>query len=306
MTLLRQGYGAVQPLALVAVLLAASISVQAVRDRGWEPYQPPNPLLWVQSGPLVQRLALSYDAFLADLYWMRAVVYYGGMRRSQRAQKSYETLFPMLDLVTSLDPHFRVAYRFGAIFLTEAFPDGPGRPDQAVQLLERGIERDFGRWEYFYDIGFIHYLSLNEYDKAAEWFLKASERPGAPTWLKPLAGTTLASGGSRATARQLWRQMLNSEVEYISSLAELRLKQLDAMDVIDQLNFMVERFRQREQRLPKNVDELVIADRLRGMPVDDSGLPYVLNATTGKFDVHQKSPLWPLPVIQNPNLKAVP
>jgi tetratricopeptide (TPR) repeat protein len=232
-------------------------------------------------------------------------VYYGGMRRSDLAQKSYEALYPMLDLVTSLDPHFRVAYRFGAIFLTEAYPYGPARPDQAIQLLERGIERDSGRWEYFYDIGFIHYLSLNDYEQAAAWFLKGAERPGAPTWLKPLAGTTLAGGGSRATARELWRQLLNSDNDYISSLAEQRLKQLDAMDVIDQLNLMVERFRQRQQRLPTNVREIVIAERMRGMPVDESGLPYVLNPTTGKFDVHQKSPLWPLPVIQIPN-KAAP
>ena len=38
---------------------------------------------------------------------------------------------------TTLDPYFNIAYRFGAIFLGERYPGGPGRPDQAVALLAR-------------------------------------------------------------------------------------------------------------------------------------------------------------------------
>ena len=73
---------------------------------------------------------------------MRAVVYYGGQRLATSQAQNYDLLYPLLDLVTTLDPLFSVAYRFGAIFLTEAYPDGPGRPDQRVALLERGIEQD--------------------------------------------------------------------------------------------------------------------------------------------------------------------
>ncbi len=315
---LRQGYGgqaavattsrpgSAKPLVLVSVLLAASIAVQTIRDRGWEPYQPPNPLLWVQSGPLLQRLALSYDSLAADIYWIRAVVYYGGTRRTGAAARDYDALYPLLELVTSLDPHFRVAYRFGAIFLTEPFPSGPGRSDLAIRLLERGIERDFGRWEYFYDIGFVYYWFLRDYDKAAEWFLKGSERPGAAEWLKPLAGTTLAMGGNRATARRVWTELLASDMEFIRSQAELRLKQLDAMDVIDQLNLMVGQFRDKEQRLPKDLRELSVTLRLHGIPVDVGGFEYVFDPATARFDVDRQSPLWPLPSLQPPASRARP
>ena len=86
----------------------------------------------------------------------------------------------MLDLVTTLDPRFTVAYRFGAIFLTEAYPSGPGRPDLAIALLERGIAQDGGRWEYMHDIGFIYYWWLKDYQEAAEWFDRAGKAPGAP------------------------------------------------------------------------------------------------------------------------------
>lgn len=299
MTRLRHG-GQVRPgvgllTGLVALLMALSIGVQVVRDRGWAPYQPENPLLWVRSGPLLQRLALGYDNLVADVYWMRAVIYYGGKRRAEGRQLSYDTLYPLLDLVTYLDPHFRIAYRFGAIFLTEAYPAGPGRPDQAVQLLERGIERDFGRWEYFYDIGFVYYWWLHDYQRAAEWFLKGAERPGAAEWLKPLAATTLATGGQRDTSRQLWTQLLNSDMTFIKSQAELRLQQLDAMDMIAELTPILNRFIEREHRIPRSWQELAAVEKLAQVPADPTGVPFVFDPKVGHIDVSRKSTLWPLP-----------
>lgn len=283
-------------MAVMALLLTAAVAVQVVRDRGWVPYQAPNPLLWVQSGPLMQRLSLSYASLTADVYWMRAVIYYGGVRRSESPAKSYEGLYPLLNLVTTLDPHFSVAYRFGAIFLTEAYPQGPGRPDQAIQLLERAIEGDGGRWEYYYDIGFVYYWWLHDYQKAADWFLRGSDRPNAASWLKALAATTLATGGQRGTSRQLWTELLKSDMEFIHGQAELRLKQLDAMDGIDALTPLLRRFVQREHRLPASWQELATAEHLSAVPADPTGVPFVIDAATGQIDVSRQSSLWPLPV----------
>jgi len=300
-TELRQGYGgqarpAVAPLlAAVALLMTVSVSVQVVRDRGWTPYQPENPLLWVQSGPLLQRLALGFDNLVADVYWIRAVVYYGGKRTAEQQQMNYDLLYPLLDLVTTLDPHFRVAYRFGAIFLTEAYPRGPARPDLAVRLLQRGIERDYQRWEYFHDIGFVYYWWLRDYPKAAEWFLKGANQPNAPEWLRPLAATTLASGGDRATARHLWTQLLNSDMSYIKAQAEHRLLQLDAMDAIAELTPILQRFVDRERRIPRSWQELASAERLARVPADPTGVPFVFDPKVGRIEVSRKSTLWPLP-----------
>lgn len=282
------------------MLMAASITVQAVRDRQWSPFVPPDPTLWLQSGALARRMALGFDNVVADAYWMRAVVYYGGRLRASRGAEtrdrpSFELLYPLLDLVTSLDPHFKVAYRFGAIFLTEGYPAGPGRPDQAELLLRRGIERDFGRWEYFHDIGFIHYWWRHDYRTAADWFLKGAAQPGAPEWLKPLAATTLASGGDRNTSRQLWTQLLNSDVEYLKSQAELRLQQLDTMDRIAELTPLLQRFIEREKRTPRSWEEFAAAEGLRTVPTDATGMRFYFDPKVGRIDVSPKSRLWPLP-----------
>jgi hypothetical protein len=149
-----------------AGLLALSIAVQVVRDRGWQPYEPATPVLWFQSGPLLKRISLGFNNLLADIYWIRAVVYYGSKRLTDVKTRNFDLLDPLLTFVTTLDPHFRVAYRFGAIFLTEAYPSGPGRPDRAIALLERGLGVNPNQWEYAHDIGFVYYWWLRDYKAA--------------------------------------------------------------------------------------------------------------------------------------------
>lgn len=281
-------------LALVAGLLTLSIAVQVVRDRGWQPYQPVTPVLWFQSGPLLKRVSLGYHNLLADTYWIRAVVFYGGQRRSASAGRDFSLLSPLLTFVTTLDPQFRVAYRFGAIFLTEAYPNGPGRPDLAIALLQRGLAANPARWEYALDIGFVYYWWLQDYRAAADWFKRAGELPGAAEWLAPLAATTLAQGGDRQSSRLLWRQLGASDIAWIRRNAQNRLEQIDAMDVVDELNRATLRFSTREGRPPRDWRELIAGERLRGVPLDSTGVPFEIGAN-GHVDVSRQSRLWPLP-----------
>ena len=280
----------------IAALLAVAVAVQVVRDRGWQPYRPDSGVMWIRSGPLAKRLALSFDNLAADVYWIRAVIYFGGARRAERQIKNYEQLFPLLDLVTSLDPHFRVAYRFGATFLAEPQPGGPGRPDEAVQLLKKGLEQDPLRWEYAQDIGFVYYWWRNDFIKAAEWFKRAGEIPGAAEWLAPLAAVTLAEGGSRDSSRKLWTELRNTtEMEWIRTNADRRLQQLDAMDAVDELNKNTREFMARHGRPPANWVELARDRRWGGLPADPTGTPYALDPATGRVTLAPTSTLWPLP-----------
>ncbi len=280
----------------LAALLSLAIVLQVWRDRGWQPYDPPAPLLWMQAGPAIERAALGYKSLLADMYWIRAVVYYGRQHLSSASDKNYDQLFPLLNLVTTLDPRFTVAYRFGAVFLSEQYPAGPGRPDLAVQLLQRGLQHDPARWEYPHDIGFVYFWNYRDYAAAAEWFDKASRVPGAPVWLRATAATTLAAGGDRESSRQLWRQFAETaEVSSLRDTAKLRIAQLDALDAIDALNTIVWRYEAREGHFPQDWKELQMARVLRGAPADPAGVPFVLDLENEDVRLSEASPLWPLP-----------
>ena len=105
-------------------------------------------------------------------------------------------------MTTTLDPHFDVAARLGAIFLSEGYPGGPGRPDQAIALLEKGLRHDPTRWQYAHDIGFVHYWWLKDYRSRRGSTSSGpagcrARRSGCRRW----PATTLPDGGDRASAR---------------------------------------------------------------------------------------------------------
>jgi len=195
---------------LLVLLLASVVGLQAARERSGELPGTYDELLYVRSPEALRRMSLSYHSLLADVYWIRAVQLYGDTKLGRRADRGYDLLYPMLDLTTSLDPYFDVAYQFGALFLAEAPPGGPGRPELAIRLLEKGLRAQPDDWQLHQAIGFVHYWSYQDYGAAAEWFRKGSRLPGAPTWMEPLAAVTLAEGGNRNASRLLWQQILRS------------------------------------------------------------------------------------------------
>jgi tetratricopeptide (TPR) repeat protein len=243
----------------------------------------------------MQRLALSFDALAADVYWIRALQHYGGERLAGRtAAAKYELLHPLLDLTTTLDPYFTIAYRFGAIFLGEPYPNGPGRPDQAVALLRKGIAVQPAKWQYYHDIGFVYYWTVGDMQAAAEWFRRAAAQPGAPNWLQPLAASILLERGDRASARFLLQQILLSEQEWLRRMAARGLLQVDALDAIDQLQAIVARHPPGAGE-PHSWEGLVRRGLLRGVPVDPTGVPFRIDPATGGVTVSRDSELYPMP-----------
>ena len=280
----------------MVTLVALFVSSAEVRDRAYAASRLETQLLYIPDGEVLGRMALSFDVLLADVYWIRALQHYGGTKRSEDGEKSYELLGPLLDIATTLDPRFNAAYRFGAIFLTEGYPNGPGRPDLAIALLQKGIDVMPDKWQYYMDIGFIYYWWLQDYDSAGAWFEKAADVPGASWWLRSLAANTLAAGGSRASSRLLWQQMLDTaDSDWLRTEATRRLTQLQALDDIDELIGAARRFIDLRGRPPRSWDELVDAGLLVAFPVDPTGRPYVMDFATGTINVSSDSVLHPLP-----------
>jgi hypothetical protein len=90
-------------------------------------------VMYVRSPKLIKFLSLGYTGLAADIYWTRAVQYFGGHHQQQALR--YDLLKPLLDLTTELDPHLIVAYEFGFIHYIE-------REDYkaAAEAFQRGSE----------------------------------------------------------------------------------------------------------------------------------------------------------------------
>jgi tetratricopeptide (TPR) repeat protein len=281
--------------AALALALAAAGALQARLDAARPIGNLENAELYVRSGRVLDRAALSYDALLADVYWIRAIQHFGGTRRSTAAVKRYELLYPLLDLTTTLDPYFIAAYYLGSFFLAEPLPGGAGRPDLAVDLLQRGLQYYPDGWRLAQQSGFIYYWYLGDPDTAAQWFSRASAMPQAPPWLKALEATARAQGGDLATSRRLWQQMVETaETDWARETARFRLMQVDAAGALDVLQEISASFTAAHGRPPSGWHELVRDGRLRGVPMDPTGVPFVL-APDGQVELSRESRLYPLP-----------
>src|SRR5262249_8260480 len=66
---------------LVGMLLAASAGLLAAREHVYPSTDVDDETLYLTSGTAARSLAVAYQALLADVYWIRAIQYYGGTRR---------------------------------------------------------------------------------------------------------------------------------------------------------------------------------------------------------------------------------
>jgi tetratricopeptide (TPR) repeat protein len=262
---------------LLALSVAALVPVQRRIDRRKGAPARFAEAAYVPSSEVLRRLSLGYEGLLADIYWTRAVQYFGRQRLARATQ--FELLGPMLRTATALDPHLIIAYRYGAIFLAEKSPGGAGRPDEALGLLRRGIVANPDDWRLWQDLGFIYYGDLKDYARAAQAFAMGSERPGAPLWMKAMAAVVAAQGGELETSRLLWMEMYrHPENDQLRTSALEHLAALQAQEQLERLDALLAAYGEREGRAARSLQELVKAGLLRALPRDPSGAPYVLGA----------------------------
>ncbi len=232
-------------------------------------------VLYISSPQAVKRASLGFNGLMACIYWTRTVQYFG--HRHYTREQTYNELAPLLEITTTLDPQLIPAYEFGASFLAPAPPNGAGEPARAIQLMEYGVAHNPDDWKLYYDLGFVYYTELKDYQRASEAFARGAQVTGAHPFMKILAAQTAQHAGDYATARMLWSATY--QTSHDSNIRQNALEHLRALAVdedIERLQNAVARFGERYGRLPVTMQELAGAEHLPGVPVDPDGNPYEL------------------------------
>jgi tetratricopeptide (TPR) repeat protein len=246
-------------------------------------------VLYINSPKALKRLSLGYDGLLADIYWTRAVQYFGGKHNA--GTSGYELLAPLLEITTALDPHLTVAYDFGSNFLAPDPPNGAGQPERAVDLVQFGIRNNPDDWRLYYDMGFIYYLNLKDYAKAADAFARGSRVPHAHPFLKLLAAQMAQHAGEVQTARMLWTTTYQTAKDAsIRANAVAHLRALRVDEDVTNLEALVAFYQRKTGHLPASFSELAGAGLLRGIPVDPLGQTYKLTSD-GRVEVRDPDDL---------------
>ncbi len=239
--------------------------------------------LYFASGKTIKKMSLGLDSVVADVYWIRTLQYFGRKLLERKVRSTsirgmrMDLLAPLLNIVVDLDPGNIPAYRFGAIFLPDL------DPNQAIDLLDRGIRDNPDEWRLYQDLGYI-YWQMGDYKKAAEVYQAGSEIKDAKWWMRDIAGVMRMKGGGRDTARRIYSTYLKDDNDIIRRQAEQRIKQLDALDELDVINEVILQFKQRLGYCPLDLRQLAPRLRAAGLrlngesfPIDPDGYPYILN-----------------------------
>jgi hypothetical protein len=270
---------------MVTLFAAAIVSRRQVDARRAEATL--DEVLYLPSGKTVKRLSFGYSALLADIYWTRAVQYFGTnhIKHSQR----YDLLYPLLDITTDLDPKLIVAYEYGSVFLSQTPPEGAGQPDKAVALVEKGIRANPEYWRLYFTLGFVHYIDRHDSVAAKAAFEKGSQVPGALPFMKIMAARMAEHSKDINTSIALWQGVYETTSDKnVKDNAMVHLQSLLAERGITELERLVQAYRQQTGALPASWRDLIRAGFIPGVPLAPKHEPYVLKPN-GKVDVEDAS-----------------
>lgn len=256
---------------LLVALVGTVVTLRAV-DHQRRPVKVQE-VLYIRSPRALKAMSLGYTGLLADLYWTRAVQYFG--YQHLRGSSDLHLLAPLLEIATQLDPKLFPAYQFGSNFLAPMPPNGAGEPARAIALAEFGIRNNPNNWKLYYGLGFIYYLELKDYAKAADAFGRGAEVPGAHPFLRILAARMAQHAGEFETARILWTTTYQTTQDKdIQRNAVDHLKALRVDEDVTELEKVVVLYRNQMGIFPHDIDDVVGAGLLPGVPVDPTGKPY--------------------------------
>jgi tetratricopeptide (TPR) repeat protein len=248
-----------------------------------------NDELTLRSPAVLKKLSLEYAPLLGAIYWTRVVQYFGAKHHA--GDQNLDQLWPLLDITTTLDPNLLVAYRFGAMFLSDSPPRGAGDPDHAVELLQRGMKANPDYWKLYQDLGNVYYFDKRDYQKAAQAFETGSKFPGAPPFMKAMAASIAAEGGSLENSYTLWLDIYQTSTnKEMRKNAEDHLRLVQAEMDMREIDRLADEYEKRTKHRATRISELVKAGLLPGQPRDPDGFAYVLN-DHGKAEPNPKSPL---------------
>jgi len=232
-------------------------------------------VLYISSPTLLKRMSLGYDGLLADIYWTRAVQYFGD--KLTRGSEHFDLLAPLLEITTTLDPHLLVAYEYGANFLAPKIPGGAGQPERAIKLAEFGIRNNPNQWHLYYDLGFIYYMELGDYANAEKAFADGAKVPNAHQVMSIMAAKMAEHAGNLQTARLMWQTTFQTTHDAnVKSNAVAHLNALQVDEDVTKLEELVSRYREKTGHPPQSFSDLTAANLLHGIPVDPLGHTYKL------------------------------
>lgn len=263
---------------LVIVILWGVAYLSQLRYDTWRLYSPakitvsynefiePQPL----SGDSARLASFGATEFLADIYWLQLIQYYGG----GTPDGQYRKLPELFSTVTDLAPKFKQAYVTGLLVLP-----GEGFVNEALALGEKGEQALPEAWELPYYTGLVHHIYEKNYEAAAKEFEKAAAIADSPPITKLFAGIYFKEASQRQTAYIIFQTIVaTSDNEFVRERAAKYLQHLDGLTALEKA---VADFHGQLGRYPSSLGELVSRGIINEIPKSPLAVEYTYDPATG-------------------------
>jgi tetratricopeptide (TPR) repeat protein len=139
---------------------------------------------------------------MSHLFWIETLQYYGDY---SNAPSRYPKLFEYCRMTADLNPHFLKPYELGASVL--AFQ--VNRPQEAIELLRRGIETNPSSVRLKLLLASIGYLNADQYGSILPLMEGILRSGDAPPMMVNILANTYQKAGRWDDAIRVWRWILN-------------------------------------------------------------------------------------------------
>ena len=232
-------------------------------------------LLYFPNEKLLTHLTAGLDSVAADLLWLRTIKY--TVAEFHNPQRKFLWLEHMCKAVVVLDPYFEDAYVFGGTFMASI-----GADDRALEFLKSGLENNPDSWKIPFEIAKIFLLNRRDEPESLEqvihYLTLVAERSDEPEFFMNWIHKIQEKGNLSGEARSVWEEVVkNSNDDFMRELAQSKLTKLDIGDTIAILKGAMARFRAERGGNPVDLDELVSAGYLTGLPTHPDHGRYFLD-----------------------------
>ncbi len=254
---------------VIASCMVVWIGAQRATDRVRDTWPQVYPLLLLPNGRYLAAASFGFRIMLADTIYLWSIQYYG----HRRTPEGRNYLRQIYNTISDLDPQFIDSYTTGALVMASDMAD----PVMALELLDRGIERNPDNWLLPWEAGWYSYMSLEDYVAAERYFAMASEQADAPSWVARLRAHMVTEQGDLLTAILMWEEILTEAEEAgdesSAAIAAQRIPDLYSRYAIGEMEGAIERFEAAQGRKPDSLALLVRLGMLDGILTDDEGQP---------------------------------
>jgi len=234
--------------------------------------------LFVLPSAILKIASFDYKGIVSDYLFIKGIVYIGGSVQKGSSQKfninesQWCAFYNMMQISTDLDPYFQDPYYIANAFLTW----DAGMTREANSLLEKGSRYRNWDWSLPFFSGFNYFFFLNENDKASEWLMEASRRPGASPTIASLASKIAFKASKTENSISFLEEMIKQTED--ESMKKMFAGRVEAYKAILDLEKAVDAYQRKFGKKPSTLERLLKNKIILEVPKEPYGGKFYIDS----------------------------